>query len=147
MELTPKITLAPRQHYLLAMDFQAESYAGVLQVNGAAFRHEYILPESGQRFAFGSAGLSSRVIPLFNDSNDPLDLNLDFVVQDPGVDLAQYRNFARYDLIPYEERDLPIRLKSLEPFAAEVRSPSPGWLRVLPILHQGMDGHGEWPAG
>jgi hypothetical protein len=127
IELAPKITLAAGQHYLLAFDFLAKSYTGALQAKGPGVAREYYLPASGGRLAFGSADESSRVIPLFNPSGAPIEMALDFVVQDPKADLAWYTDFARYALIPYDPADLPIHLKAYAPLVSDVRSPAPGW--------------------
>lgn len=127
INITPTLTLAPRQHYLLEVNFTGPSYNGVLQLQGNGFRHEYFLPESGERFAFGSGAEDARVLPLFNPSDVPLELTLDFVVQDPNADLKQFSSFAQFKLQPYDPDALPIRLKAYAPFVTEVRSPEPGY--------------------
>jgi hypothetical protein len=137
IELSPAVTLGPHQHCVLALDFLGDSYTGVLQAHGPAFNHEYFLPQSGERFAFGSGSLCSRVIPLWNPSDTPLEIRLDFVVQDPGVDLARFADFARFELIPYDPRDLPVRLLSYAPFVALVRSPQPGWFESFRYYTRG----------
>ncbi len=137
IELAPRLTLAPGQHYLLAFDFTAASYAGVLQVQGPGVSREYYLPASGGRLAFGSADESSRVIPLFNPSDSPIEIGLDFVVQDPQADLAKFGDFARFALVPYNPADLPIRLRSYAPLVADVRSPAPGWLESFRAFTRG----------
>jgi hypothetical protein len=127
IDLSPAITLQPGRRYLLVMDFPDDGFPGVLQLHGEGLSHEYMLPLSGRRFAFGAGPESSRVIPLANNSAVPVDLALDFVIQDPKVDMARYTEFCHYELIPYDPETLPIRLKSFVPYVAEVRSPAPGW--------------------
>jgi hypothetical protein len=127
INIKPNLTLAPRQHYLLEFNFTGPSYRGVLQIQGNGLNHEYFLPDSGERFAFGSGSEDTRVLPLFNPSDAPLELTLDFVVQDPDADLGQFASFAQYRLQPYEPDALPIRLKSYAPYVTEVRSPEPGY--------------------
>ncbi len=127
IDLSPQIVLQPGRHALLAIDFPEEGFTGVLQVSGPGISHEYRLPASGARFAFGAGSDSSRVIPLFNGSKVPVALSLDFVVEDPKVDLDRYNVFSRYESIPYDPNDLPIRLRSLVPYVAEVRTPTAGW--------------------
>jgi hypothetical protein len=137
IDLGPSITVQPGRHYLLAIDFPDDGYQGVLQVQGPGINHEYKLPISGRWFAFGAGVESSRVIPLYGASKEPAELKLDFVVEDPGADLGRYRVFARYELIPYDPRDLPIRLKSLLPYTAQVRTPAPGWLESFRYYTKG----------
>jgi hypothetical protein len=131
IDLNPALILAPHRHYLLALEFTGGPYAGVLQIKGSALSHEYYLPDSGGRFAFGSGPVNAHVTPLWNPTDTPMELRLDFVVQDPAGDLARFRDFARYELIPYEPGDLPIQLKSFAPYAARVRSASAGWLETF----------------
>jgi hypothetical protein len=125
------VTLEPGAHYLLAMDFSADNFPGILQLKGDAFLREYSLPESGMPFAFGSGRLNSRVIPLSSSATRPLELTLAFINQDPGADLRRYHDFARYELIRYDPQSLPIRLKSFVPYTADVRSPQAGWLETF----------------
>ncbi len=127
IDLSPGITLKPGRRYLLVMDFPDDGFTGVIQLHGEGVNHEYMLPLSGRRFAFGAGPESSRAIPLANDSAVPVVLTLDFVIQDPKVDMARYGEFCRYELIPYDPEALPMRLKSYVPYVAEVRSPAPGW--------------------
>jgi hypothetical protein len=124
--LKPKLLLLPGEHYLLALDVASADWHGILQITGTGFYREYILPSSGGMYAFGSTHSSSRVIPLSTTSKVPVELSLAFINQDPGVKMSRYATFGRYDFIRYDPKDLPIRLKSLLPYVAEVRSPSAG---------------------
>jgi hypothetical protein len=125
--LSPRITVLPHRHYLLALDFGDKDAPGVLVLAGAAFYRAYNLPVSGEAFAFGATPQSSWVLPLSSSRDSPLELSLSFSNGAPGVDLAHFRNFARYELIEYDPGRLPMRLKSLLPYVALVRSPSKGW--------------------
>ena len=131
VNLAPKLTLQPGQHYLLALDFLADSYTGVLQVTGPGIIREYQLPRSGDIYAFGSSLRSSHFIPLWSNARQPVEVTVTYLNQDPGVDSASYRDFARYALIPYQPEALPIHLVSLFPYVTEVKSPSKGWLETF----------------
>ena len=126
--LSPKLTLEPGKHYVLALDFQAQGYRGVFQVSGKGFYREYALPLSGEPFSFGSRRFASRLIPLSSEASGPLEVTLAFINQDPQADLATYARFARYELIEYSPQSLPIRLTSYLPYEAQVTSPCAGWL-------------------
>ena len=126
--LSPKLTLAPGGHYLLAFDFLDLDYRGLIQITGPSFYRECPLPSSGGDFAFGSGKSGSRVVPLSTAARKaPLELSLFFVNQDPAADLSKYATFARYALIPYDPAQLPLRLVSLYPYVARVASPAAGW--------------------
>jgi hypothetical protein len=125
LPLVPTITLEPGKRYLLAMDFFDKPYEGVLQLKGEGFHREYMLPWSGKELAFGAGDFHSGVIPLHTSSKQPLELTLTFVSTNPAVELGTYRTFARWELIPYERDDLPIRLESMFPYVAHVRAPAP----------------------
>jgi hypothetical protein len=137
VHLTPKITLQPGIHYLLAVDVPTPAWLGLFQIKGPRLYREYQLPSSGMAFAFGSGEFSSRVIPLSTDSTVPIELTLEFINQDPNADITQFRNFGRYELIPYNPKSLPIRLKSLAPYVADVRSPGKGWLETFRYFTRG----------
>ena len=127
IEINPRLTLEPGAYYLLAFSFSGHPYKGVLQVSGPEMSHEYILPLSGEGFAFGTDPANSHVIPLSNGATSPIEVRLDFVVQDPEIDLGMFRQFARFKLIRYDPKELPVRLISLVPYVAKVRTPAPGW--------------------
>jgi hypothetical protein len=127
VNISPKLTIFPGKHYLLALDFPDADRKGVLQLVGEGFYREYHLPVSGSLYSFGTTALSSKVLPLSTDSNAPVELALAFTNEDPDIDMAHFGNFARYDLIEYDPGALPIRLKSLLPYVAEAESPSAGW--------------------
>lgn len=130
--LKPGLTLQPGRSYVLAVDFPgAQPPVGILQLKGDGFIREYSLPASGMPFAFGAGKLNSRVIPLSSSSSKPLELTAAFINQDPGADLSRYHDFARFDLIEYDPGALPIRLRSLTPYTALVRSPGDGWLETF----------------
>jgi hypothetical protein len=126
--LTPKFTLLPRRHYLLAMDFTDADTRGVLILSGDGFYRSYNLPASGGVYAFGSTPTSSWVLPLSSSLDSSVEISLSFTNEVTDIDMAHYKNFARYELIEYDPGKLPVRLKSLLPYVAEVRSPSKGWL-------------------
>ncbi len=126
IEISPRLTLEPGARYLLAFSFPGRPYKGVLQVSGPGMTHEYILPNSGERFAFGTDPANSHVIPMSNAAGAPVEVRLDFVVQDPEVDLSTFKESARFRLIRYDPKELPVRLISLLPYVAKVRTPAPG---------------------
>jgi hypothetical protein len=137
--LSPKLRIEPSKHYLLAIDFPKNEYAGVLEIKGKGFHREYSLPMSGEPFAFGATRFASRSIPLSTGAHDPVDLTLTFINQGPDADAGPYRNFARFNLIRYDPERLPIRLRSFLPYTADVRSPGPGWLETFRYYTPGWE--------
>ena len=137
IDISPKLTLDAGRRYLLAIDFADHPYTGVLQASGQGLAREYILPQSGEHYGFGTDAMNSHVIPLSNPSKAPMELTLDFVVQDPAADLAQFGVFGHYRLIAYDPKDLPLSLESLVPYVARVRSPASGWYESFRYFTRG----------
>jgi hypothetical protein len=137
VDLAPRLTLLPGKHYLLAIEVATPAWVGILQLKGIGFYREYQLPTSGMPFSFGSAELNSRVIPLFTESTTPVELTLAFINQDPNADMSQFQNFGHFDLLPYDPNSLPIRLRSLVPYLADVHSPEEGWLETFRYFTRG----------
>ena len=106
VNLSPKLTLEPNKHYLLAVDIPTPTWLGILQIKGPDFYREYQLPSSGMAYAFGSEELSSRVIPLSTDSTVPVELTLAFINQDPSADMSQFQNFGRFEPVSYTHLDV-----------------------------------------
>jgi hypothetical protein len=125
------LTLLPGTDYLLALDFSLPDWPGVLELKGDGFQRDYDLPSSGMPFAFGSGKFNSRVIPLSSSSSKPLNVSIAFINQIPDADLKLLHDFGSFELIRYDPNKLPIRLKSMAPYVAEVSSPSPGWLETF----------------
>jgi Bacterial membrane protein YfhO len=129
--MDPKITLEPGKRYLLAFGFKDQPYTGTLLLQGTEFLRTYTLPVAGEPFAFGSAPLASRVIPLEVTQDQPLDLTVSFV---PSGDAAPYFDFADFELIEYAKEDLPVRVESWIPYRAVVDTREPTVL-ALPRLY------------
>jgi hypothetical protein len=125
------LTLLPGEHYLLALDFTSPEWPGVMELKGEGFQRDYDMPSSGMPFAFGSGKYNSRVIPLESSSTKPVNVSITFINQDPDADLKRLHDFGSYELIRYDPDRLPIRLKSMAPYVAEVHSPSAGWLETF----------------
>lgn len=129
--MDPKITLLPGKRYLLAFGFKDQTYAGSLLLQGTDFFRNYPLPLAGEPYAFGSAPLASRVIPLETTGNQPIEVTVSFV---PNGDAAPYFDFADFELIEYAKEDLPVRVESWIPYRAEVDAPE-ATLLALPRLY------------
>jgi len=143
LDLSPALNLAPGKHYLLAFGFMDRGYAGTLLIEGKDFFRQYSLPLSGEPRAFGTGPESSRVIPLWTSSGSPVDVRLRFIPTTGGSPMG-YSPFARFELIEYSPDRLPIRLESLVPYRARVRSDSPVFLEtprlVVPSYEATVDG-------
>jgi hypothetical protein len=129
LDLSPGLILAPGRRYLLALEFLDRPYSGTLQIEGRDFFRQYTLPLSGEPRAFGSGPESSRVIPLWTSSELPVEVRLRFIPS-PGQAPLGYSPFARYELQEYSSDQLPVRLESLLPYRARVRSDSAVFLET-----------------
>lgn len=129
--MEPKVTLQPGRRYLLAFGFRDQPYTGTLLLQGTEFLRTYTLPVAGEPFAFGSAPLAARVVPLEITRDQPLELTVSFV---PSGDAAPYFDFADFELIEYSKQDLPVRVESWIPYRAVVDTPEATVL-ALPRLY------------
>jgi hypothetical protein len=129
LDLSPGLMLAPGKRYLLVLEFLDRSYSGTLQITGKEFFRQYTLPLSGEPRAFGSGPESSRVIPLWTSSQQPVEIRLRFVptAGEPPLD---YSPFARFELQGYTPEQLNVRLESLLPYRARVATRSAVFLET-----------------
>jgi hypothetical protein len=79
LDLSPTLTLAPGKRYLLLFEFADHPYSGTLLMQGKDFFRQYNLPYSGEPRAFGSGPESSRAVPLWTTSRDPVEVQVRFV--------------------------------------------------------------------
>jgi hypothetical protein len=137
VSLSPTIVVPPHRHYVLVLSVPDRNRQGVLLLMAPNFYRRYNLPASGGPYAFGSTDLSSWMIPIHTGSELPVEITLAFTNEDLAIDMAHYRAFGRYQLIEYDPAALPIRLKSLVPYVAEVQSPAKGWYESFRYFTRG----------
>ena len=123
LDLEPAITLQSGQEYLLTFDFARPDTTGLLQIIGPEFYREYTLPRSGESKAFGSAPGSEKSITLWTTGLGSETVRLRFIPTTKDAKPSDFIPFARYRLKPIVEQALPVRVSSLIPFRATVRSP------------------------
>ncbi len=128
LDLDPPLTLVPGGQYLLTFNFARPDSTGLLQISGAEFFREYNLPSSGETRSFGSAPLSEKSITLWTTTPGPETVSLRFIPTAEHSKPGDYIPFAKYRLSRIDERALPVRVSSLIPFRAVVRSPQPALL-------------------
>ena len=130
INLRPTLTLAPGQHYFLTFDFIHPDTTGILQIIGPKFYREYVLPLAGERKAFGAGPDAEKTIALWTSDSTAQTLELRFIPTAPGAVTSTYIPFARYRFAAYDPGSLPIRVDSLIPLRAVVRSPGPAQLET-----------------
>lgn len=138
LDLSPALRLEPGRRYLLVMDFPDRAVSGTLLVEGKGFFRLYSLPLSGEPRAFGSGPESSRVIPLWTSSGQPVEARLRFVPSG-GAPPSSYSPFARFELREYRSADLPVHVESLIPYRARVRSDAPAFLETPRLFVRGYE--------
>jgi hypothetical protein len=62
LNLLPKIRLEPGRRYRIEFQFAQEGLQGILQLSGRSLFREYLLPSSGEEFAFGSGPHNARIV-------------------------------------------------------------------------------------
>jgi hypothetical protein len=130
INLRPTLTLAPEQHYFLTFDFIHPDTTGILQIIGPQFYREYVLPLAGERKAFGAGSDAEKTIALWTSAATAQTLELRFIPTASGAVTSTYIPFARYRFAAYDPGSLPIRVDSLIPLRAVVRSPGPAHLET-----------------
>ena len=130
INLRPALTLTPGQHYFLSFDFIHPNTTGILQLIGPKFYREYVLPLAGEPKAFGAGPAAEKTIALCTSTAIPQTLELRFIPTAPGAVTSTYIPFARYRFAAYDPGSLPIRVDSLIPLRALVRSPRPALLET-----------------
>ena len=136
LQLDAPFRIEPERKYLLDFDFSGRSDThGVIEIFGKTFHREYAVPEFGGPKAFGAGGDHSSLVALSTTSEDPVDLTLRFYPDGPQASGQPRAPSIRVRLLVYDPSVLPIRLDSLIPYRARVKSRSPGWLET-PRMHQ-----------
>lgn len=130
LNLRPAFTLQPRERYLLTFDFFRPNLSGVLQIIGPHFYREYSLPLSGEEKAFGCLPEAEKSIALWTSQTAPETIELRFIPTGPTSSVTDYIPFARYRFAPIDTSALPIKIESLIPLRAVVRSGQPAWLET-----------------
>ncbi len=130
INLRPTLTLVPGERSFLTFDFARPDTTGVLQIIGPEFYREYVLPLSGERKAFGVGPEAEKSIALWTTTAAPQIVQLRFIPTAPGAIAGSYIPFGRYRFASYNPADLPIRVDSLIPLRALVRSPSAALLET-----------------
>jgi hypothetical protein len=137
LQLDKTLRIEPRRSYLLEFSFpQGGDTRGVIEIFGNTFHREYAVPEYGGSRAFGAGGDHNPIVPLSTTSAAAVELTLRFFPDKPLPPDGKDGNPAiGAVLLAYDPSTLPVRLDSLIPYRAHVRSPAAGWLEI-PRMHQ-----------
>ena len=130
LNLSPKLTLAPGKRYKLTFGFLHPQTAGVLQIVGPGFFREYSLPLSGEAKAFGVPPGAEKSLALWTSAQDPQVISLRFIPMAAGATPLDFIPFARFRFTEDDPAFRPIRVDSLLPIRAEVRSAAPALLET-----------------
>lgn len=151
--LSPRLALPPQQKLALWVEPLEPGQAGWLQIIGQDVFREYILPDSGAGVAhrhtiggFGTLPSSSKVISLFtrHPSENPRLINIAPEHTPARTDF----DFARFELWAYDPAQLPLVIKSWNPYRVIVNSPEPAYLETprawLPHYRAKINGQRVW---
>lgn len=131
LKLSPSLRLEPGRHYELEFTFPEREIQGVLQISGGNFFRQYVLPESGQPWAFGSNPGNSRNLSLWTTATSTEEITLRFIPSAPGEKPSDFARFARYRFQERPPGTGPVEVSSLTPFRAKVNAPAAGaWLET-----------------
>ncbi len=134
-DLSPALILEPATRYALRLELTSPSTPGTLICTAGSVYREYLLPDSGQGIApndaprsFGSTPTSTHVLSIQSLDSAPVDLKLSF--QTPFHAEPGEHAFARYWLFVVELNELPIVLRSIMPYRAQVEVAVPALLET-----------------
>jgi len=130
LDLDPPLTIKSGCEYLLSFKFARADTTGILQMNGPDFHREYLLPDSGDAKSFGSGPRNEKSITVWTTVPGSQTISLRFIPTAPNAVPSDYMPFAKYRLEPIDEQALPVRVESLIPYQATVRSPQPALLET-----------------
>ena len=130
LDLDPPLTLEPGVRYLLTFDFEQADTTGILQMAGDHFIREYALPQSGEKAAFGSGPSNEKSITVWTSLPSPESVRMRFIPNDGKRRPGDYAPIAKIRLQPIDTGALPVRVESLIPFRATVRSPQAALLET-----------------
>jgi hypothetical protein len=130
LDLAPPLRLKPGVQYLLTFAFARPDTTGLLQMSGSRIFREYTLPSSGDAASFGSGPGNQRSIVVWTSGPGEEAVHLRFIPTGSGATPADYVPFARFKLQAIDEDSLPIRVETLIPYRALVRSPQPAILET-----------------
>lgn len=142
-DLSPHLTLRPGRRQLLEFDFGTRHYAGTLQIEGAHFFRQYLLPASGESQAFGSKPSLPHWLPLWTTTDHPEEIRVRFI---PGAGAAALAPpvFARFRWHVVNPRMLPLRIESFAPLRLSTSLRRAGLLETFrmyfPGYHAKVDG-------
>jgi hypothetical protein len=145
LDLSPVLHIASGRRYALDFAFARIDVPGILQVQGRFLSREYALPSSGEALAFGSGAGNSRSIDLWTGEPTGEDVSLRFIPMLVGATAKEFAAFGSFTLREIDPAAEPVRIDSLEPFAAEVRTESAALLETPRVFTPGyratIDGH------
>jgi len=123
LDLDPPLTLRSGEQYLLTFGFARPDTTGLLQIIGPSLYREYNLPRSGESKSFGSERESEKSITIWTSAPGSETVRLRFIPTAEHAKPSDYIPFAKYRLQKIDEQALPVRVTSLMPYRATVRSP------------------------
>jgi hypothetical protein len=123
LNLDPPLTLQPGVRYLLTFDFARVDTNGLLQMIGPQFFREYTLPQSGDSKSFGSGPGNEKSIAVWTSLPQPETVRLRFIPEGGKSGPGGHMGFSKFALKAIDGASLPIRVESLVPYTAVVRSP------------------------
>ncbi len=138
LDIEPGLVVQPGEHLLLRFEFDpARHYDGFLIIQSEHGYREYHLPESGLAHAFGTHPENSRLLSLWNSGDTPEHYTFSLPRQ-AGNDLDEHGGFfADLSVSHYDGKNTALRVESLDPWRATVRSATGGWLETPRVLIPG----------
>lgn len=133
---SPKIIVAPGERKLLRFDFMGRKLDGWLIVRGDHIYHEYVLPNSGTWWGFGSEEPDSSVLPVSNSGPDPVAIEIVYKRTDTSAPVPP-ETYMRVWTSTYDASRSPIAVEQVTPLRMRVDAPSSGLLETYRSFYPG----------
>jgi len=139
VDLQPRLTIPANTTLLLRFEFPEEVAPGYLIFKGEHFYREFALPASGLPKAFGSGPENGKVLTLGNSSPDAAEITVFFVRNaiPAGTTANTWVHFAKITASRFDPEMLPVRVRSLIPYRAQLTLPEDGFLETPRVMLPG----------
>jgi hypothetical protein len=117
-----KISVGPGERQAWIFEFATHDFTGQILLRGNhGFYRSYQLPTAGfSPKAFGSAPGNSRLLPIWNSTAQPEDIEIIYLLgKEPDGD-PELLSLGRLWVVPYRVQELQVRTIALIPYTAEV---------------------------
>ena len=120
----PPLKLEPGRHYLLDFHWLTPAFPGVIALSGPSLQRVYLLPEAGEKKAFGMRAGQRTALALSTSQTTPETVRLSLLASNQTPRLPVPATLADFKLVAVDDAKLPVRVRSWLPLRADVTAPA-----------------------